>query len=390
MKATSLRGLGAFAAVLLLSTAAQAFEPTGNAVADAFLNSLEAGDTSVTSIGTVTENGDTVTIDSIELTGKDNKLETSKIAKTIITDGEILDNGRLKMQDLTLDDILLSSGDGTMQTKHFDAKGLILPSPKEVAETTSGDKIIGPVYDTVDITGVTFTDDDKTHFTIRKISASIDGRSGDFVTSGSFRIEGIEADADKIGDDAAKELQKLGYSHLDLSASGSGTWDFDTGIAKISDLTINGPHMVSLSISLELVGLTKDTVEKLTAAQGDTDKSMAAVQGTSVNNIRIHLKNDSLVDRLLDKQAKDSGTSREDLVKQISSSLPMMLSMLKNEAFEKKVADSVTTFLEDPKSLTIEAKPANPVPFAMLMGTAMMAPQTLPQVLGVGIHANDD
>ncbi len=45
--------------------------------------------------------------------------------------------------------------------------------------------------------------------------------------------------------------------------------------------------------------------------------------------------------------------------------------------------------LSNPKSLEMAAKPAAPVPFAQLVGTVMMAPQTLPNVLAVEVAANE-
>lgn len=67
-----------------------------------------------------------------------------------------------------------------------------------------------------------------------------------------------------------------------------------------------------------------------------------------------------------------------------------MLSMLNNPEFQAKVAGAATAFLKDPKSLSASAMPGTPVPFAQILGTAMMAPQSLPDILGVTITANQD
>jgi hypothetical protein len=53
------------------------------------------------------------------------------------------------------------------------------------------------------------------------------------------------------------------------------------------------------------------------------------------------------------------------------------------------VSAAVNTYLDKPGSLTISAEPANAVPFPMIMGAAMGAPNTLPNVLGVKVTAND-
>ena len=61
-------------------------------------------------------------------------------------------------------------------------------------------------------------------------------------------------------------------------------------------------------------------------------------------------------------------------------------------AFQMGRIDMVSntgTYLDAPKSLTITAKPAQPLPMSQIMGAAMMAPQSLPTVLGAEVAAND-
>ena len=56
---------------------------------------------------------------------------------------------------------------------------------------------------------------------------------------------------------------------------------------------------------------------------------------------------------------------------------------------QNQISAAVNTYLDDPKSLKISAEPTEPVPFPMIMGAAMGAPQTIPQVLGVTVTANE-
>ena len=88
-------------------------------------------------------------------------------------------------------------------------------------------------------------------------------------------------------------------------------------------------------------------------------------------------------------QAKQSGMSKADFVTQITGALPFMLNFIGNEPFQKKVADAVTAFLKDPKSITISASPSAPVEFVKIMGAGQTAPQTLPDLLGADISANN-
>ncbi|MDN3718941.1 hypothetical protein QW131_06290 [Roseibium salinum] len=72
----------------------------------------------------------------------------------------------------------------------------------------------------------------------------------------------------------------------------------------------------------------------------------------------------------------------------LTSTLPMMLSMLQNKDLETQVAEAVTQYLNSPGSLQITAAPGAPVPMAQIMGTAMLAPQMIPQILSVSVTAN--
>ena len=68
--------------------------------------------------------------------------------------------------------------------------------------------------------------------------------------------------------------------------------------------------------------------------------------------------------------------------------VPIMMAQLNVPDLQNQVSAAVTKFLDDPKSIEIKAAPASPVAAPMIMGAAMGAPQTLPQVLGVSVNAN--
>ena len=69
--------------------------------------------------------------------------------------------------------------------------------------------------------------------------------------------------------------------------------------------------------------------------------------------------------------------------------VPIMLGQANLGAFANEVSAAVNTYIDDPNSLTISATPEKPVPFPMIMGAAMGAPDTLPKVLGAKVTAND-
>jgi hypothetical protein len=53
------------------------------------------------------------------------------------------------------------------------------------------------------------------------------------------------------------------------------------------------------------------------------------------------------------------------------------------------VSAAINAYIDNPKNLSITAEPEKPVPFPMIMGAAMGAPNTLPKMLGVTVTANE-
>ncbi len=379
--------LSCLVALAALTGPAQAFEPSGNEIADSFLTLLEAEEGTVESYANVSESGDVVTIDQIVLKDDDEDDIQVTLAMTEMTGAQKLDNGRLKLDALKISDLSMRAKDGALDIETFSATNLVLPSPEELA----GDDDTAPLppsYGVLEITGTKITDEDGNEATAKRISVSIDEMDGDLPTASTFSVEELILDTDTLDDDGKKALTDLGYETLNLSVKGQGRWDPDAATVDVSNLEISGVDAATFRLSFQLGGVTREVIEKLDDAQGNPEQALSLLQGVSVGAITLHLDNDSLVERALDMQAKEAGTDRAGMVAQLEAGLPLMLGILQNPAFQKEVSTSVTTFLKAPDTLTVKAAPAAPVPVAQLMGTVMLAPQTLPQVLGVSISAN--
>ena len=109
----------------------------------------------------------------------------------------------------------------------------------------------------------------------------------------------------------------------------------------------------------------------------------------SVQALTIRYSDDSLAGKILEAAATKQGTTREQYAQQLAGALPFFLSMIQNPAFQNKVAAAVGQFLTEPKSLTISVQPDRPISGAELFGLVQTAPQTLPDVLGASIEANN-
>lgn len=361
-----------------------AFEPTGNEVADAFLTLLDSEDGTVESYETIDGTGGTVSINGIVITSDDDDLGKVTIAKTHLSDGEIQPDGRLKLSGLQLEDLVMTADDGGMTLKTMSVSDLLLPSPEEVKNKSAA----GPGYSSLEINTVEISDKDGKVADVAQIVSMIDGMDGDLPTSGKFAVTGVTVDVKEIEAKEAKSLTDLGYERLSLNISGSGQWDPDAATLVIPDLKIDGQDAAALSLSLSLGGITRDLVTKLNENADKPEEAMGLLQGITVANIKIRLDDSSLTGRILDQEAQKAGIETSQYVSGLTGTLPLMLGMLQNKDLEKQVADAVTTYLNNPGSLEITAAPGAPVPMAQLMGTAMIAPQMIPQILAVGITAN--
>jgi hypothetical protein len=379
-------GLTAAVSLVALHTSpALAFDPSGNEVADAFLALLDADEGTVESYGSVTSSGSSVSISDLVIADDGDEDVKVTIANTILTDGELQDNGRLKLSALDIENLKLAADDGGMSLQTLKVTELMLPSAEEVS---SDSPTVSPGYKTFEVNTVQIQDENGKVADIEKIYSAIDGMDGDVPTSGEFSVSGAVIDVKQLETDETKALTDLGYETLSLDISGSGKWDPEASTLVIPELKINAKDAASLSISLAFGGVTRDVITQLEAKSDNPEEAMALLQNVTVVDIKIRLDDDTLTGRILDQEASKSGVETPVYVAGLTGSLPLMLGMLQNKELEGQVAQAVTEFLNTPGSLEITAKPGAPVPVSQIMGTAMLAPQMIPQILAVGILAN--
>ena len=79
----------------------------------------------------------------------------------------------------------------------------------------------------------------------------------------------------------------------------------------------------------------------------------------------------------------------DQLAQTIKGMAPIMMASLNVPELQNMVSAAVNAYVDNPKNFSITAEPEKPVPFPMIMGAAMGAPNTLPKMLGVTVTANE-
>ncbi|WP_430512302.1 hypothetical protein [Pannonibacter phragmitetus] len=384
MRSFLMRGVSVSVMALALTHGALAFEATGNDVADAFLSRVEAGDVKVVSVGNVSEDGDQVTLEDVTLEGKTPEDGNGTIGIVTLTNGEEKSDGTMSLDGLSIEEAVLNDKDGSsVSMASLTLTGVVLPpadGSKSFEETAD--------YSTIEAEGIKITEGDVTKATLDTVYAAINSREGNLPTSGELNLTGISVDVSEMDASTEKQLTDLGYETVNAEVAAEFKWDPVTGVLDLPKLDITAADMGGVALAVQIGGLTKEVAEKLEAAKDNSEEAMAIVQGLTLNSMRLRFDNGSIVDRLLDQQAKTAGSDRAAVVSQLKTGLPMMLALLQNPEFQTKVATAAGEFLDNPVSLQADAKPSAPVSVAQIFGTAVMAPQGLPQILGIDVTAN--
>lgn len=373
----------ALAASLLAAPVVQA-QSVKDRVVETLVANIKAAGARDVSFASVTGSDDSFTINTIKIVSGPVDKEMTATAKSATISGAALNaDGDYKIKEATIADFEIGDDDVGITVETIKLSGVEGLAPAKRATAVG----YGDRSERVEMANVRIEPSNEPAIPI----ASIQLTSGDLIEgiprTGSVNIRGIVIPVDE-NKESMKELSELGYKEIALDIAAVGQWDNNANRLSLENLSLNGANICSLTISFALGNVTADAIKAFQAAQNDTSKQLEILQGFSIEALSLRFDNASIVDRLLDAQATAQGRKRDQYVRDLAAAAPLMVSGLNNKVFEKKVADAVVAFLKAPKSMLLTAKPAQPVPVAQIVGSAMVAPQTIPNILGVEIQAN--
>ncbi|MHC5307162.1 hypothetical protein [Bartonella sp. LJL80] len=224
-----------------------------------------------------------------------------------------------------------------------------------------------------------------------------DGTQTVDITSG---IDAFDFQPEQTGDPATvSKFKNLGYEQLKGSFDGHMLWDLKSGKIDSDKAELKVDDAGNLNITLNLEGVTAGLLEDIATLRNSalSDKAdqnvvmlglMGVSQQISLGELQIRYEDKSLTGRALDLGASQNGISRPDFVAQIKTMLPLMGTQINHPAFVKNTSEQLSTFLDNPQSLTISAKPTKPISFAILGATAATAKEQLIDMLDIKVEAN--
>jgi hypothetical protein len=365
-----------FVLAVMLGTG-EAYAADAKQIADAFVALVTAEGKTTASYDSATASGDDVTITNFKMSGEGNELTVPSI---LITGAQPRDKGGFTAASMSMDGGKMTTEDKSdVAWQSLKAEGVTIPSADEVKAKAHITPFNGMAIGNLTISGgelkapVTIASADG------KVAVDDKGSPTDF----TGHLVSLKIPLELIEDDQRQIVQSLGYTEpFEINMTVDGGYKTATDELDFRSFVIDTTNVGKISLGGKFLGIP---LSKLT----DEQKAKEIAATGKLDSFSIRFDNAGIVEKLLDMQAKQSGMSTQDFVTQITGGLPFMLNFIGNEAFQKKVADAATAFLNDPKSITLSVKPSAPVAFVQIMGAGQSAPQTLPDLLGADVQANN-
>ncbi len=325
------------------------------------------------------------------------------------------DKDGLAIGDLTLEGISEANGgyvvdtvstgafsktqDGaTIEASPFVVHGMVV-----AAEGSTDPLASMMMYRSAELASLSVKVEDKTAFSLENFKVDVtlptDGQTMAF-TGAAERFSG---DLTLVRDPKSRDMiDALGYRTISGSIGLAGSWQPVDGRMKLSQYDITVDNAGTFGMTFDIGGYTVDFIKSLqemnkrmaaqpegadTSAQGMA--MLGLMQQLTFNGASIRFRDDSLTNRLLEYFGKQQGMSAKDVANQAKAIVPFGLAQLNNPELTAQAAAAVNQYLDNPGSIEIAARPASPVPFAMIMADTMSNPLNLTRTLGVAVKAND-
>lgn len=349
---------------------------------------------------------ESVTTDDTSVVAKGVKLKVENTDKptelplgdVTFSDVEEADDGGYYAGNVSFQNIDMSKDGGHLTVKDIQIDGLTVPA------TPAADNLDGMIlFESAHTGPITFEQDGKRVFQIEKVQSNVQIADDSSSLSSDTAISGIWADLTDVKDPKAQEtINALGLTNVNGNIATKGTWTTATGKVDLTEFSVDARDIGKINLTLGMSGYTLQLIKAMQdatkAAAANPDKQaadtalgmtmMGLLQQLSFNGASIRFDDASITKRLLDYFGKQQGVTGEQFAQSLKGMVPIMMAQLKVPELQNQVSAAVSKFLDDPKNIELKAAPPSPVAAPMIMGAAMGAPQTLPQVLGVSVTAN--
>ena len=210
-------------------------------------------------------------------------------------------------------------------------------------------------------------------------SVVMGGHIGPIPASLAMSITGLVVPASILEPRERAGLAGLGYDGVNLSLAIRAGWD---EVSKIMTLAASGSLADGgkIDATIKLGGIPRSVFENPATAQNILPL-ITFNQGDAVFDDR------SIVDRVLKMLAVQQGVEPDVFRQQVAGSVPFVLQKLNNPDFIRQVTVAVNTLLANRGSISLSARPADPVSVLGLVASAAAAPGAIIELLKLQVSA---
>ncbi|MEM5515608.1 hypothetical protein WNY37_01520 [Henriciella sp. AS95] len=241
------------------------------------------------------------------------------------------------------------------------------------------DQPMDPGYDKISLSNFS-VDAAGASFKMPSLDASVernsDGQPVKYVTKPFSMTLDADPDGGEAGAGLAQALSMVGYESVELKGAGVSTYDPDKDIITFAakDNYFELVDGAKFSFGGKLAGYAAYSKEAATAfdfeamAEGEEPDPMAlqgALGELELYNFELSIDDDSLVDRIFNAVAAQSGEDPAQMRQQASMMMGMAPMMAQGSGVDMEMvtelATAVSAFITDPGTLTIKLNPESPL-----------------------------
>lgn len=358
-----------------------------NAIVAQLGDSIEAQDVYI--------DGSTVVLKSVTYTRRGEVvISLGDVTMTGVTE----QSGGYAVEKMFIPDVAIKQKDFSASAAGLRVDGLEIPANATLSDVNSifvFNAHVGPV---------SYLKQGQTLFTIASADAVSMKRPDKRGIGSSFRIDGIVADLSRTEMPATYEAMKqLELHRVRGSFSMKSSWELSTGKYDLTEYLFDLENIGKLNVQFSFSGLTPafyNTAEavfsSMTGTEDDQDTKnaknllgLAFVQQLTLNSAQIRFDDASFTNRAFDYMSKLDHVTRARSANSFAAEILASTAQLGIPDLQQALSTAVIEYFNNPKSLTISATPANPVPMSTVIEAANNAKRSIPQMIGLAITSND-
>lgn len=394
------------ATALTVIFAGSAYALDGNDVAKRLQARFEEQGTKI-EFGKVETDGTTVTLRDTKVTVPNSEIGELPVGDIVLKDVAEDGKGAYTAETATLQDFTKTEDKTKIDVKGIEIGKIYLAADNE-------EDVIAKMmaYRNFKVDSLTVAEDEQEMVNIKDMFVNSSAYTKGTAMTYEFGVKSIDLDIEKMekvrkaadaGDAEAEAtpnpMLDLGYKQLKMAISSTGSWEPEKGDLAMDKLEFDIADLGKFDTTLKLSGYDAKFIKaiqeanKKIADSGENNDAatmamLGLMQQLSIGGISFRYDDASLTPKLLEYYGKQQGISSEDMVNQIKGIAPLMVGYLGHADFAVQATTALNTYLDDPKSLTIAAKPDAPVSFALIAATATADPKKIIDLLAVKLTAN--